>query len=109
MGFLEKYPKYFEIEWKAQTLQKNFKIEGPSIKILIAPSSNIEKQTKLSNGFHYLIIQGSFDPPPIPHLTLISKSIEIKESVLIGAPLGPPEYAATSEPIELTTTLKPIS
>ncbi len=71
MGFLEEYHNYFEIEWKAQSLQKKFKIEGPLIEILTATSSYIEKP------IHYLIIQGSFDPPTIPHLTLISKSVEI--------------------------------
>jgi nicotinic acid mononucleotide adenylyltransferase len=80
MGFLEKYHKYFEIEWKAQILQKKFKNEGPIIEILTAPSSyvkNLSKNTHTSQGLHYLIIQGSFDPPTVPHLTLISKSVEI--------------------------------
>ncbi len=85
MGFLEKYHQYIDIEWKAQFLQRIVEIEGPSIEILTKIDSSPKKGFNVEpENYHYLVIQGSFDPPTIPHITLLIKSIELLSKQHVG-------------------------
>jgi nicotinic acid mononucleotide adenylyltransferase len=58
------------IQWYAHSLHKKYEKDGPLIKLLNGLSTNDE-----SEGYNYLIIQGSFDPPTFPHMKLITNSI----------------------------------
>lgn len=67
---IENFHDYMRIEWYAQSLQKKYEKDGPLIKLLNESLKNDEPKR-----CNYLIIQGSFDPPTIPHMTLITNSI----------------------------------
>jgi nicotinic acid mononucleotide adenylyltransferase len=58
------------IEWYAQSLQKKLETDGPLIKLL-----NESLKTDEPKRCNYLIIQGSFDPPTLPHMKIITNSI----------------------------------
>ena len=60
--------RIFEIEWKAQHLLQEYRLQGPLIQLL---SEVPTKNTDL------LVIQGSFDPPLISHKELINKAIKM--------------------------------
>ncbi len=67
-----------QVEWKAQKLQQQFKKSGPLIKPLIRMSPknfHLEEGSFLPSN--YLVIQGSFDPPTLPHLDLLLKAIDL--------------------------------
>ncbi len=74
----KKLENVIQVEWKAQELQKQFEKSGPLIKPLIRM---FPKDIHLEKGSvppsNYLIIQGSFDPPTLPHLDLLLKAIDL--------------------------------
>lgn len=71
--------KIIEIEWKAQELQQRYEESGPLIEQLtrLNPTKIRTEETRV-NSFNYLIMQGSFDPPTLSHLELLSKAIELR-------------------------------
>ncbi len=78
----QRLEKIIEVEWKAQELQKRFTRSGPLIEQLttITPGSfDITKKT--STPSQYLIIQGSFDPPTLSHLELLSRAIDLRRKI----------------------------
>lgn len=60
--------RIFEIEWTAQHLLQEYKLQGPLIQLL--------SEEILTKNTDILVIQGSFDPPLISHEELISKALK---------------------------------
>lgn len=74
--------KIIKIEWKAQELQQRIKKSGPSIEPLITISQDDIHTAKESlKPSNYLFIQGSFDPPTLSHLELISLAINLQSNI----------------------------
>lgn len=69
--------KIIRIEWIAQRLQQQFETTGPLIELItdIIPDT-IQPKEEAFKPSHYLIIQGSFDPPTVSHIDLIFKAID---------------------------------
>ncbi|UCE14074.1 MAG: hypothetical protein JSV04_02580 [Candidatus Heimdallarchaeota archaeon] len=68
--------KVIEIEWKAQDLQCRYNNSGPLIEQITRIPPDIG--TEETRSFNYLIMQGSFDPPTVSHLELLSKAIDLR-------------------------------
>ncbi|UCG04518.1 MAG: hypothetical protein JSW11_11145 [Candidatus Heimdallarchaeota archaeon] len=72
----QKIARIVNVEWIAQELQQKFETTGPLIEVVvdIVPKT-IQVKKEAYKPSHYLIIQGSFDPPTSSHINLISKAI----------------------------------
>ncbi|MFX0206950.1 MAG: hypothetical protein ACFFDT_13265 [Candidatus Hodarchaeota archaeon] len=78
----QRLEKIIKVEWKAQELQKRFAESGPLIERLTAITpANLDITKKTSTPSNYLIIQGSFDPPTLSHLELLSRSINLRKKI----------------------------
>ncbi|MHA2246418.1 MAG: hypothetical protein ACXADY_15870 [Candidatus Hodarchaeales archaeon] len=78
----QKLEKIIKVEWKAQELQHKFENSGPLIEPLITIiPDNIRTQEGTPRPSNYLIIQGSFDPPTMSHLELITKAIDLRLNI----------------------------
>lgn len=78
---MEKVQKIVHIEWLAQKIVEDFHKTGPLIEILYHKPSDEEPSIKSSQKTHYLIMQGSFDPPAVSHFILITKAIKLQKSL----------------------------
>ena len=77
----QSFEKIILVEWKAQELQHAFKKSGPMIELLVGiPPKGIQNEEEISLLSNYLVMQGSFDPPTLPHLDLLLKAIKLRLS-----------------------------
>jgi nicotinic acid mononucleotide adenylyltransferase len=67
-----------QIEWKAQKIIINTPKTGPKIEVLFRTSQQMTH--KIPKKSHFLIIQGSFDPPTVTHMELLKKAVKLKNS-----------------------------
>ncbi len=78
----QKLEKIIKVEWKAQELQQRLEKSGPLIEPLITIiSDNIRIEEGAPRTSNYLIIQGSFDPPTMSHLELLTKAIDLRLNI----------------------------
>lgn len=78
----QKLEKIIKVEWKAQELQYQFEKSGPVIKPLIrVDTNNVRIKEGVQRPSNYLVIQGSFDPPTLSHLELLSKAIDLRSNI----------------------------
>ncbi|MFX1283840.1 MAG: hypothetical protein ACFFB5_09295 [Promethearchaeota archaeon] len=74
---LQNIERIVRVEWIAQELLQRFETSGPLIETIIDIfPDNVQIKEETYKPSHYLIIQGSFDPPTLSHIDLISKAID---------------------------------
>ncbi|MFX0170480.1 MAG: hypothetical protein ACFE9L_01040 [Candidatus Hodarchaeota archaeon] len=76
-----------QTEWKAQDIVLNTHKTGPKIEILFQTSGHLTPCYETNKGSHFLIMQGSFDPPTITHFELLKKAIELKRTINPSEPI----------------------
>jgi nicotinic acid mononucleotide adenylyltransferase len=75
---LEKLNKLVQIEWEAQKIVKNTPKTGPKIEVIFHISQQMTH--KIPKKSHFLIMQGSFDPPTVTHIEILKRAVKLKKS-----------------------------
>jgi len=78
---MDKIQKIVHIEWLAQKIVQDSQKTGPLVKILYSRPSDKNKPMKSYHNTHYLIMQGSFDPPAVSHFILLKNAIKLQKKL----------------------------
>ncbi|MFX0049896.1 MAG: hypothetical protein ACFE8U_01260 [Candidatus Hermodarchaeota archaeon] len=84
---LNKITKIVQTEWKAQDIVLNTHVTGPKIEILFQTSGYLTPSYETNSESHFLIMQGSFDPPTVTHFELLKKAVELKKNINPSEPI----------------------